>query len=467
MGSLPTAEAVRERRAVLRPLAAPRRRRCGVRCAHRGALAFGLALALPFGPAAAEPPPEALAEELARTQRELASTQEELAATRAALSELTRRVDGLAAAPVAPGGAAVVAPTARLAPVNADNPAISFAVDALAVADTRDEDGVGFQLQSGELAISGPIDPFLRGYATIAASTEEGFGLEEAALVTTALPWNLNVRGGRFFADVGRLSSFHPEQLPFANRPPSLERLIGGESQAEGVELSWLAPIGPFFELTLGAYNAVGAERIEEPDEFGVDFGRRTWSELTYLARPLTYFDLTDTFSAEIGGTYLFIPRDSNRNLYGVDVTLRHFPGFAGFYQGTTVGVEWLWNDERFRDVVELLDPLSGEPLVGEEGEPLFGPGRFVRTGGYAYFESFFARGFSGGARFDYSEAVAGAEDPLRTTSLFVTWMPSEFQRLRFQFDNALGNERDDQRYTLQWTAFIGSHAHGFRTRAR
>jgi hypothetical protein len=43
--------------------------------------------------------------------------------------------------------------------------------------------------------------------------------------------------------------------------------------------------------------------------------------------------------------------------------------------------------------------------------------------------------------------------------------MPSEFQRLRFQFDNAWGDEPTNQRFTLQWTAFLGSHSHGFAQR--
>jgi hypothetical protein len=49
--------------------------------------------------------------------------------------------------------------------------------------------------------------------------------------------------------------------------------------------------------------------------------------------------------------------------------------------------------------------------------------------------------------------------------SAFVTWQPSEFQRLRFQFDNIGTTGQNNQRFTLQWTAFIGSHSHGFAAR--
>jgi hypothetical protein len=434
-----------------------------------------LCVFVPFGPASAlDPEHDPLQAELSATKDELHQTREELSATRDALRALARKVDALEAAQ--PGQASAAAPnaTARIAPVNADNPAVSFVVDTLAYANSHrdptnntENKGNGFDLQDAELFISAPIDPFLRGYATIAASSQEGFDVEEAALVTTALPWNLAVKGGRFFADVGRFSSYHPEALPFVDRPPSIDRMIGGESKAEGVELSWLAPLPIFAQLTVGAYNSIGADPFENPDAFGFPTGIRSFSELTYLGRPLVYLDLTDDLNVELGGTYFGIPRDHDRSLYGLDVTFRHQPGAQGFYQGTTLGAEWMWNDQRFPDVNPVVDPTSGVPLVDELGNPVLQPGRFARNGGYVYFESFFARRFSAGARFDYAENVTGAASRLRTGSAFFTWMPSEFHRLRFQFDSFSGSGQSDQRYTLQWTAFIGSHSHGFSNRAR
>ena len=66
--------------------------------------------------------------------------------------------------------------------------------------------------------MSASVDPFARGYA-IFNGTNDGIEVEEAAIVTTSLPYNLTVKGGRFFADFGRLSKFHDHDLPFVNRP--------------------------------------------------------------------------------------------------------------------------------------------------------------------------------------------------------------------------------------------------------
>jgi hypothetical protein len=116
------------------------------------------------------------------------------------------------------------------------------------------------------------------------------------------------------------------------------------------------------------------------------------------------------------------------------------------------LGSEWLWNSAKFKNLDD-----AGEVIAGSQ--------RFKRDGGYAYLEGFFGRQYSVGGRFDYSQEPFGMTDRQRTWSAFATWYPSEFQRLRFQFDQIDPDGENDQRFTLQWTAFLGSHTHGFATR--
>jgi hypothetical protein len=392
--------------------------------------------------------------ELEKTQSELGATRAQLDATREALEKLADKVDRIESGSGSTASAVPSGP--RIAPVNADNPAISFVVDT-ALSTGNLDPGYDFSLLSGELFISAPIDPFVRGYASVNASSDEGFGLEEAALVTTSLPWNLTVKGGRFMSDVGRMPHWHNEQLPFTNRPESIERIFGGETISEGAEITWLAPIDHYFRVTAGLYNAIGAENSEELFENGFD-GRRSFDELTWLVHPSTYFDLSDTLNLEVGATYFTVNRDSTRNLFGADVTLRHQPGTSGFYQGFVVGSEWYWNSERFSDIEQGIDP--------DTGEAIFGTQRFHRNGGYAYAEAFLGRRYSIGVRGDWAENIAGSADRQQTLSAFATWMPSEFQRLRLQGD-AISQHGGDDGYqiTLQWTGFLGSHSHGFANR--
>src|SRR5438445_2179489 len=213
------------------------------------------------------------------------------------------------------------------------NPAISLGIDTIGsyktprqsfnprdgTAGTRDAGqpinnsrpaGADFNLRSAELFISADVDPFARAYATInasadAASNDEAtLSVEEAAIVTTRLPYNLTVRGGRFFADFGVLPHRHDHDLPFVDRPPSLAAFVGGEAQTNGVEVSWLAPT-PFF---LRASGTVG-------NKLGADFrdgvtndNSRPIRGLTYMGRLQTYFDINDDNNVELGGSIAEAP---------------------------------------------------------------------------------------------------------------------------------------------------------------
>jgi hypothetical protein len=330
------------------------------------------------------------------------------------------------------------------------NPAIGMAIDA--TAEHRAKAGGTFNFRAAEMGIAASIDPYARAYAFITGSTE-GVEVEEAAMVTTSLPWNLQARAGRFFADFGRLAKFHPHEYAFVNTPLSLERIVGGESQADGVELSYLVPIPLFLRATIGGYNKLGAEneRIDQTKS-------RAWSRFTYLARLQTYFDLTDHQSVELGTSVAFTPsirvpsdpHGGNRTLSGVDVTYRYQPLGSALYEGFTVGGEFFGNSER-------LERVSGFR-------------RMFAPGGYVYGEAKINREWAAGFLFDHAPSLASPGKKTIGYSPFLTWNLSEFNRLRFQYSYLDDNVREEKaerghQFFLQWTTVLGSHTHGFRTR--
>ncbi|MGD0229630.1 MAG: hypothetical protein ABSC19_04625 [Syntrophorhabdales bacterium] len=74
--------------------------------------------------------------------------------------------------------------------------------------------GYDAYLRSVELNAAASVDPFARGYVVLNASADPVTGeantqVEEASIVTTSLPWNLTVQGGRFFGEFGRLGYIH------------------------------------------------------------------------------------------------------------------------------------------------------------------------------------------------------------------------------------------------------------------
>jgi hypothetical protein len=321
-----------------------------------------------------------------------------------------------------------------------------------ATAEHRAKAGGDFNFRAAEMGIAASVDPYARAYAFITGSRDE-FEVEEAALVTTSLPWNLQARAGRFFADFGRLAKFHPHEYAFVNTPLSLERLVGGESKADGVELSYLFPTPFFLRGTVGGYNKLGAEN-ERLD----DTKSRAWSRFTYLGRLQTYFDVTDDQSIELGSSLAYtpsirIPEDPTggpRSLMGLDVTYRYQPLGSTLYQGLTVGGELFRNSER-------LERESGFH-------------RIAAYGGYTYAEAKINREWSAGFLFDNAPSLSSPGKKTNSYSPFITWNLSEFNRLRFQysyFDDKVREEKTERgnQFFLQWTTVLGSHTHGFRNR--
>ena len=168
--------------------------------------------------------------------------------------------------------------------------------------------GFDFNQRSVELNLAGSVDPFAKGYAVINASADPVTGeataqVEEAAIQTTSLPWNLTLKGGRFFGEFGRLSYIHDHELPFVNRPLVLDNYIGGESKTDGVQLNYLLPISHYVSLTAG----VGDQFGDTPNDVR---NFRHFDELNFWGRGSTYFDLTPDVSLETG---VFRPVDPER----------------------------------------------------------------------------------------------------------------------------------------------------------
>jgi hypothetical protein len=330
------------------------------------------------------------------------------------------------------------------------NPAIGMAIDA--TAEQRSKAGGTFNFRSAEIGIAASIDPYARGYAFFTGSGD-GVEVEEAAMVTTSLPWNLQARGGRFFADFGRLAKFHPHEYAFVNTPLSLERIVGGESQADGVELSYLFTSPFFLRGTIGGYNKLGAENERLDNNKS-----RSWSRFTYLGRLNSYFDVTDNHSIEVGTSLAYTPsirvagdaRGGSRSLSGLDLTYRYQPLDSTLHQGVTVGAEFFGNSER-------VERESGYR-------------RMFAPGGYAYGEMKLNREWSAGFLYDNAPSLASPGKKTQSYSPFLTWKLSEFNRLRFQYTYANDNVNESKadggnQFFLQWTTTLGAHSHGFANR--
>ncbi|HLK11631.1 MAG TPA: hypothetical protein VKW76_09635 [Candidatus Binatia bacterium] len=363
------------------------------------------------------------------------------------------------------------------------NPAIGFVIDSVGSYSSKERSN--FEFRSGEIGISASVDPFARGYAII-NGTQTGIDVEEAAIVTTSLPWNLTVKGGRFFADFGRLSKFHDHDLPFVNRPIALDRYVDGESQADGVEVNWLAPLRQYLTLTAGAYNKMGADNTRVDNTVPRDFSKNT-----YLGRAATFFNLSDANSLDLGASLAYTPKveedgGAHRALSGLDLTYRYVPLSEASYRGLVWGTEALWNQEdrplggaaapasAAASLARTLAPGLLAPLAGPLAPaplavaPASAPAGFRQhnaVGLYSYLETRLTRRFSPGFLFEWAQDVDGLRGDTIAYSPYLTIWASEFQRFRLQYTRLEEPGSHDNQFFLQWTVILGSHVHTFRDR--
>jgi hypothetical protein len=112
------------------------------------------------------------------------------------------------------------------------------------------------------------LNPYARGFFTIALS-REGAEVEEGYFnLLRGLPLGLTLKGGKYRVGFGKLNPMHPHAVPFADRFRVMAYLPGTEAFNEtGVQLSARLPIPSDWSVTASADVLQGDSfRIERPD---------------------------------------------------------------------------------------------------------------------------------------------------------------------------------------------------------
>ncbi|MBV9080651.1 MAG: hypothetical protein JO102_05990 [Elusimicrobia bacterium] len=347
---------------------------------------------------------------------------------------------------------------------NVFNPAMGLVLDVAASKTTANQSS--FDFRSAELNLQAAVDPFANLFAVLNA-TPDGLEVEEAFFMTTSLPF-ASIRAGRFFANFGRLPHWHDHELPFVNRTPSLDTFIGGEAQADGIELLHLFGTPFFLQGTLGAYNKIGSDNDRLVNN-GRDAGRPL-GEFTYLARLFSFLPVSDDLGIDLGISEAFTPKErlidpttspstpvdmknSERSLAGADLTVRWEPRSENVYR------KLIWGTEVFNNS-EMRDTGAVDPTLGTE---VFARKR--AWGGYSYADWRFSRWFSTGPFFDVAENLDDNSIKTRTYGGMINLIPSEFQRIRLQVSRQTNGVTTDNQVYVQGFLTIGTHVHVFKDR--
>ncbi len=375
---------------------------------------------------------------------------------------------------------------------NAFNPAISIIIDGVyASYKNHPEDyelpgftlggeaglgAAGFSLGHSELVFSSNIDDKFYGQFTLAIADHGGeieLELEEAFFETLALGNGFTVRGGRFFSGIGYLNQQHQHAWDFYDAPLIYRGLFGNQYKDDGVRVSYIAASDLFLEFGAEAFAGTSFPAGGEHDGVG------SWTAFANVGG-----DVGDSHSWQTGLSYWSADKihreygghehdgaaeipvfEGDSNIVGLNAIYKWAPGGNYREQNLKLQFEYFKREDQGDVELEGSAPPETSSLNGEQ------------DGWYLQAIWQFAPQWRVGARYDslgsdnsgsdghvLEEAglIADGHAPKRS-SLMAEWVPSEFSRIRLQYNRDDSYQQSDDQIFLQYTMSLGAHgAHAF-----
>ncbi|HEV3148186.1 MAG TPA: hypothetical protein VGZ24_06025 [Chthoniobacterales bacterium] len=360
---------------------------------------------------------------------------------------------------------------------------------ALAYSSARDLDHIevgdhdpqqrGFNARNIELAFDGAVDPYFEGFANIVFKLDNDnqtqVEVEEAFLQTTDFPFNLQLKGGQFFAAFGRINPTHPHTWDFADDPLVHGLFLGPDGlRGVGGQISWTLPTPWYSQLLLGVQNGRGGTgySFRNPGDNGIFFGRMTTDrelrglqDFVWIPRWENSVDLSPTQVVLAGVSGAFGSNETGANartqIYGGDLLYKwksaHAEGGFPFVK---------WQTEAMYRRFEAGRGVDESFPVAET---------FHDWGLYSQVLWGFKKGWVAGVRGDYvhmqdSKFTDDLDRQSRSRiSADLTWYPTEFSKIRLQYNHDFLDDtfflagRDVDSIFFQFEFILGAHgAHKF-----
>lgn len=375
------------------------------------------------------------------------------------------------------------------------NPAISLILDGRSGSfdnDPEDYELLGFALAGeaglgekglsvghSKLVMSANIDDKFYGKMTLALADHEGateVELEEAFIQTLGLGNGLTLKAGRFSSEMGYLNKQHAHSWDFTDAPLIYRGLFGNRLIDDGMQITWVAPTDTFLQLgaevlsgsrhpASGRHNGIGASTLFA--DIGGDIGTdHSWQ------LGLSHWQANGIEDRESGGhdahgggtaeTPLF---SGDSKINALDFVYKWAPNGNSKNQNFKFQAEYFDRKENGDIVMEGSDPEEATTYDGHQ------------KGWYAQAIYQFKPQWRAGLRYDQldsdnrgSDADVLSEAGLdneglkpKRTSVMIEWLPSEFSRVRLQYNRDESYENADNQVFLQYTMSLGSHgAHQF-----
>jgi hypothetical protein len=333
--------------------------------------------------------------------------------------------------------------------------------------------------------VASTIDPYF-DLVGVFHLHRDGFEIEEGYFQTRDLPYNLKLKGGKFYSEFGRLNKQHHHVWNFADAPLIYRAVFGEENLNEtGVQLSWLVPT-PFYLLTgfevfqgdnENNFNRngfiVNTKKNGSGDNIKINDTKKP-NLFTFFIKPS--FDIGNTsiltgVSYAQGKTRINHLDDEDPHalsgdtkIYGFELTARYT---LDSYRYLLLQSEYIYRK------------FDGARFGYDNSGNLLPPSRLVKKQAGFYVEGIykFAQRWRAGLRYDLINKNDVFENGINQNlpnnmykySAMIDFLPSEFSRIRLQYnyDRSLFTEnlerKPNHEIILQFNLAIGAHgAHGF-----
>jgi len=349
-------------------------------------------------------------------------------------------------------------------------------------------------LQAGhiEAVVSGNITPHLNARVTTAMlDTDHGLEveLEEAFVESASLGYGTNIKLGRFFSDIGYLSSKHNHEWDFSDTPLVYEGMFGSHTNDDGLQFSVVAPTDTFMQFGVELFkgdkfpandsgNTIGASSFfaKVGGDIGTDHswqaGIGHWragdvnnreGALHEHPRPDgSMHSVTPEFSGDskintVGAVYKWAPngnpKERNFTLQG-EYFQRDEGGDIAMIetQNGSTARQFTYNGEQYGWYVQGVYQFRPHWRVGLRHDRLGSDNRLSNPDGSAVSE----HALSAAGLADHGH------DPKRNT-VMVDYSPREYSRWRLQYNQDEHQPETDHQVILEYTHSFGSHgAHSF-----
>lgn len=336
----------------------------------------------------------------------------------------------------------------------------------------------GFSLGHSELSLSANIDDKFYGQFSLAFAEHEAeteTEIEEAFFETVGLGYGFTIRGGRFFSGLGYQNLQHKHAWDFSDAPLVYSGLFGNKYLDDGVRVSWIAPSELFLEL--GAEVFSGSQFPAAGEHSGAG------SKVAFIN---IGGDVGESHSWQAGFSYFNADvqnRESGGHAHGHDgegdEAVTETPSFTGDSDTYGLNLIYKWapngnyKNRNFKLQAELFqrDEDGALSLIGSDP---FEQSTFDGDQSGYYLQAIyqFMPQWRTGLRYDHLESNnRGSDEEVleeagllnegvkpKRVSIMLEWIPSEYSRIRVQYNKDDSYEEQDDQIFLQYTFSLGSH---------